>query len=220
MISLNRFIRRHRRGLDQFLGQSHGVVHVGANNGAERFEYAKLGLRVLWIEPIPDVARTLTDNLAKLPLQQAVEYLVAETDGAERTLHIASNRGASSSMLELAEHKRMWPDVEYVDGLTMQTVTLPTLLQREGVELSAYDALVIDTQGAELLVLEGARPLLDHFAFIKTEAPDFEAYAGCPRVEDIDAFMTGHGFNEHCRRRFATQTDLGSYYDIVYRRGS
>ena len=43
---------------------------------------------------------------------------------------------------------------------------------------SAWDALVMDTQEPELLILKGAEPMLSQFKYIKTEAADFESYVG------------------------------------------
>ena len=63
------------------------------------------------------------------------------------------------------------------------------MLARERIDRARYDALVMDTQGSELLVLRGAEPVLEHFRFIKTEVPDFEAYAGCAQLDDIERFL-------------------------------
>ena len=218
MVPLRRLLRRLTPGPDRFLGAVRGVIHVGANRGRERFDYQRLGLSVLWVEAIPEVARALADTLAAFPRQRVLSYLLADVDDEELTLNIASNRGASSSILPLKAHAELWPDVEFVDRLTLRSATLPGMLAREGIAASDYDALVLDTQGAELRILEGAVPILAQFAFIQAEVADFEAYAGCPRVADLERFMRTHGFSEQARRRFAGRAGIGNYYDIVYRR--
>jgi hypothetical protein len=90
------------------------------------------------------------------------------------------------------------------------------LLARERIDVARYDSLVMDTQGSELLVLKGAEPLLERVRFIKTEVPDFEAYTGCARLDDIARFLEERGFAELTRHRFATRAEGGSYYDVVY----
>lgn len=208
-----------RRPIDtHFLHLAHGVVHVGANTGQERARYDSYRLPVLWIEPIPEVFATLQRNLADYPDQRAVQALLADADGVEVDFHIANNDGASSSMLDFAQHAELWPTVRFDRTVRMLTETLPTMLARTGIDLAGYDALVMDTQGSELRVLQGALPVLDRFAFVKTEAADFEAYVGCCRLDELSAFMHEHGFDELVRRRFRRQQPGKAYYDVVYRR--
>ena len=215
-------LRRLRRWLgpdpNRFLAEAKGVIHVGANIGQERELYARRGLDVLWIEPIPDVVATLRENLRGYARQRAVQALVTDEDDREYTFNIANNGGESSSILDLKCHKEVWPSVAYSSAIRLKSVTLPTLLARENVDLDRYDALVMDTQGSELLVLRGAAPLLGRFRFIKTEVPDFEAYEGCAQLEELSAFVASHGYAEISRHAFARHPSGGRYYDVVYRR--
>jgi FkbM family methyltransferase len=207
-----------QRDPNRFLQKVSGVIHVGANTGQERDLYQKHGLRVIWIEPIPEVFAALEANLEHFHGQRAVEGLVTDRDDAEYQFHVANNNGASSSILDLKEHKDIWPTVAYTKTIPLKSVTLASLLQRERLDPADYDALIMDAQGSELLVLKGAGPVLHNFKYIKTEVPDFESYAGCCQLIDIESFLTGRGYEEFARRRFATRAGGGSYYDIVYRR--
>ena len=196
-----------------------GVVHVGANTGQERHLYDSYGIRVLWIEPIPEVFARLQSNIAGFEGQKAVQALVADRSGVEVDFHVANNDGASSSMLELGEHRELWPEVHFNRSIRMRTISLPDLLRDSGADLTRYNALVMDTQGSELLVLQGAIPLLAHFDYVKTEAADFEAYKNCCTVKDLGAFMAAHGFDEIDRRLFRRRMRPGqAYYTLVYRR--
>jgi FkbM family methyltransferase len=215
-------LRRLRRWFgpdpNRFLRSAHGVIHVGANVGQERGLYARHGLDVLWIEPIPEVFATLRANVAALPRQRALQALVTDRDDHEYEFHVANNAGESSSILELKEHRDVWPKVAFTASLKLHSVTLPTLLARERADITHYDALVMDTQGSELLVLKGAESLLPGFAYIKTEVPDFEAYEGCAQLADLTAFLAARGFAELTRSRFASRAAGGHYYDVVYQR--
>ena len=203
--------------LDGFLNDVSGVIHIGANLGQERDTYAGHGLRVLWIEPIPDVYEELSKNLHGYPQQIARRYLVTDTDGQEYQFFLANNGGQSSSILEMAEHTKLWPDVKYVDSIVMKGITLPTLLQTENLQVQDYQALVLDVQGAEHLILKGAESLLRKFKYIKLEVPDFEAYKGCPTVHGLVGYLASFGFREIARSRFQKR-EAGCYYDIVFRR--
>jgi FkbM family methyltransferase len=218
-----KILRRLRRLLgpdpNRFLRSARGVVHVGANVGQERDLYERLHLDVLWIEPIPEVYAELRSNIASLPRQRALQYLITERDGATYEFNVANNRGESSSILALKAHRDVWPNVAFTRTIALQSTTLATLVEQERIDLSRYDTLVMDTQGSELLVLRGAERVLRHFKFIKTEVPDFEAYAGCARLDDIAAFLQARGFREQSRHCFAERAGVGRYFDVVYARG-
>jgi FkbM family methyltransferase len=205
---------------DRFLKKVTGVIHVGANLGQERDLYKHYHLRVVWIEPIPEIYKILTANIQGYPEQVAVSCLVTDKDGAEYAFHVANNEGASSSILELNMHKDIWPAVAYERTISLRSKTLASLLTAEHINLEEYNALVMDTQGSELLVLTGAVPVLDTFRFIKTEVSDFESYTGCCQLKDIDAFVKQHGFHEIIKHKFATRAEGGRYYEVVYERNA
>ena len=210
--------QKWQRDHGQFGGHVRGVVHVGANTGQERLIYDKEGLNVLWIEPIPSVFDTLVANIRALPKQRAVCALVTDRDGVETPFHIANNDGKSSSILDLKHHADIYPDIKFKSTITLKSATLTALFAREGLDPADYGALVMDTQGSELLVLQGALPLLRGFEYIKTEVADFESYAGCCQLADIDAFMRRHGYHEIWRKKFSERAQGGSYFDVIYRK--
>ena len=204
----------------RMLRKASGVIHVGANSGQHRKIYGKYALPVVWIEPIPEVFQMLKENLQTHPRQSAYQYLVTDRDDTEYVFHVANNAGKSSSILDLKLHKDIWPEVAYDRTITLRSTTLPTLLARERIDAAGYDALIMDTQGSELLVLKGAAPILHGFRFIKTEVADFESYAGCCQLKDLDSFVKQHGFAEISRQRFAQHGQGGGYYDVVYEKSA
>jgi FkbM family methyltransferase len=219
-ITRSSLLRLFRRNPDRFLRHVPGVIHVGANTGQERDLYEKHGLRVIWIEPIPEVYSRLQHALLRYPKQRALQYLVTDRDDAEYAFHIANNDGASSSIYEFQLHKEVWPEVAYDRTVTMRSMTLTSLLKQESINPSDYPALIMDVQGSELLVLKGAIDILPAFGFIKTEVADFESYVGCCQIEDIEVFLKANAFNEFSRTKFAERSGGGNYYDIVYQRRS
>src|SRR5918993_5813804 len=62
------FLRRRgladRSPFKGFLRDTRGVIHVGAHVGQERERYSQYGLRVLWVEPLPDHFAALQRNIA------------------------------------------------------------------------------------------------------------------------------------------------------------
>lgn len=216
-----RSVKRRIKGQPgDFLRQVSGVIHVGANAGQEKETYARHNLDVIWIEPIPEVFAQLKAGLENFPRQRALRALVTDKDNEEYTFHIASNDGQSSSIFELELHKDIWSEVYFEKSIQLKSVSLTTLTERENIDVSKYDALIMDTQGSELLVLSGAERLLDGFKYIKTEVADFEIYKGCCQLKDIENFLAKHGFKEFSRSEFAARTAGGACYDIIYQNSS
>lgn len=201
---------------EAFLNRCTGVLHVGANEGQERHTYAKLGLPVVWVEALPGAFDQLRKNIAPYSNQIAIQALLTDCDGKTYVFRVANNAGASSSILEMKHHKDIWPDVKYIDQIEMVSTTLKTMLASHALDVSKFNALVMDTQGSEQLILEGAGELVAGFDFIKTEAADFESYENCATVESLKRYLQPFGFEITRMDAFAQHPELGNYYDILF----
>lgn len=210
-------IRRLKKDPDAFLRRVSGVIHIGANTGQERELYAKRKLDVLWIEPVPAVFEQLKGNLEGFPRQKACRYLVTDKDDEPYEFHIASNRGESSSIFDIGRVRDTFPQVYYESTITLKSITFSSLVKKENIDTNKFDALVMDTEGAELLVLKGAAPYINRFKYIKTEAADFESRVGSCTVKDIEEFLGPCGFRECSRHEFASHPSGGKWYNIVYK---
>jgi FkbM family methyltransferase len=204
--------------VDSFLRKVPGVVHVGANSGQERDTYRDFGLRVLWVEAIDEVFDELVKNIAGHPKQKAFCALLTDQDDAEYQFHIASNEGASSSIYQFGECLDIWPELSYLSSRTLRSRRLDSLFRLENISPSDYPALVMDVQGAELLVLKGAGQMLGEFRFIKAEAADFESYVDCAKLDDLRRYLEPLGFKETSRNHFASHPNGGNYWDVVWER--
>ena len=205
-----------KKNPDYFFKNISGVIHVGANEGQERDKYKKYSLSVIQVEPIPDVFKQLEININEYPNQKAFKYLLTDEDNKEIELKISNNSGLSSSIFNFGLHSDIWPKVNYINSIKLRSSTLQSLLNKEKVDIQKYQALVLDTQGSELLVLKGASKILSKFKYIVTEAADFESYVGCCKVEDLSLYLNNYGFKETVKTKFASRSKVGSYYDIVY----
>ena len=206
------------REIDSFLANVTGVIHVGASRGQERYIYDKYDLNVVWIEPIPEIYDILVKHIEPYPKQSAFQCLIADIDDKKYRFRIADNKGESSSMLDFKVGRQLWPKIRFVKTIILRGITLATLLKRERIKAGKYDALVLDTQGSELLVLNGAIPILNHFKYIKVEVADFEAYKRGCQTRDIEAFMKEHQYKEIYRHNQAIRKRGYHVYDIVYQK--
>lgn len=215
---LRRVIHALKPDPNRFLRNCRSVIHIGANDGGERDVYARFKLTVLWVEALPDMYQTLTANLSRYPAQKAVNALVTDRDGETYQFHVSNNSGASSSIYDLQEHKQLWPDVAFTKTINLKSTTLPTLLREAGMSAVGFDALILDVQGAELLVIQGAGRVLESLRYIKAEAADFESYRGCCTVATLSQALKEKGFVIRRKNRFAFKEGVGNYYDILFER--
>jgi FkbM family methyltransferase len=201
---------------NDFLKKCRGLIHVGANDGGERHLYAEHGLKVVWIEPIPDVFQRLVENIRDFPDQRAINALITNEDGTLCALHISNNSGLSSSILDLNLHKDIWPWVTFTHDITLPSSRLPTALAE--IDLAQYDAMVLDTQGSELLVLQSAATILGEFNYIQVEAANFEAYRNCATVDTLNGFLRSHGFRLLRKTLQARRAAGGEYFELLFKR--
>mgnify|MGYP001226369752 CR=1 FL=1 len=201
-----------------FLKKIKGIIHVGANVGQEKEEYNNNSLEVLWIEPIPEIFDQLQINIKDYPKQKALKYLLLDEDNKKLPFNIANNKGESSSIFDFGLHAKFWPDVGYYKTIDLKTSTLTTIINNEKIDLKKFQALRIDTQGSELLVLQGASEILRNFNYIITEAADFESYVGGCKIDDLSNFLKKFGFKQIIKTKFAKHPEVGIYYDVIYER--
>jgi FkbM family methyltransferase len=203
--------------LNTLFNKVSGVIHVGGNYGQESAFYSKKNLNVLWIEPIPEIFEQLCKNIKNYKNQMAVNALITDIDNKEYVFNVANNKGGSSSIFQLKDHTELWPEVDYVKSINLQSIKLSTLIRRNKIDMSKYQFLVLDTQGSEMLVLKSSKPILEHLKYIKLEVANFEAYKGCCTLDDIYTFMNDNNYIEVGKYQFAGKKEK-KYYDIVFKK--
>lgn len=176
--------------------RSTGVFHVGASYGQEVAEYYKNGIRhTVWIEALPSVYERLLKNVKNYPDAIAINECISDVDDQEVVFNVANNEGQSSSLLEFGSHTREHPTVKFIDKVRMTTIRLDTLIKKYDLDMSRYDFLNLDLQGAELMALKGLGKYLEGFNHLYIEVNIAELYKGCPLVETIDEYVSKFGFS-------------------------
>ncbi len=124
-------------------------IDIGANIGGYSLFVARHapGCTVLAVEPQPEVFDRLTANIRNNPggRVKAVACAVADRDGEATMFLDHRNRGESGL-------KIVRPDHSGGETITVPVSTLRSLLERE--DISRIDALKVDVEGAEDLILE------------------------------------------------------------------
>ncbi|WP_422345145.1 FkbM family methyltransferase [Parasphingorhabdus sp.] len=184
----SRCIRRaEKMGLDT-------VIDVGANHGQFASRIRALGWNsvVLSFEPLAEPFESLQRMAEKDPSHQAFRFGLGE-ENTEPVMNVASNHGASSSLLEF-------------DPLLEKSFSITTTA-KEKVEIRRLDdvaekmklapekcLLKIDTQGFEQQVLKGSGKFLDQIQMLFLEVSLRPVYKNEPRLFEMLSFLDSLGF--------------------------
>ncbi len=192
-----------------------GVVHVGAHIGDEFDLYHRCGLhRQVWIEPQPAVFAQLRARLPEGPDVHMFNVACGDVPGTAAMHILEGNEGRSNSLLEPRAHLERFPEFRPGGTREVPVVRLDDLLSQNQLDPREYPLLVMDVQGFELHVLEGApRYLAEGVRAIVSEVAAVELYAGGARVGELDALLAARGF-----ARVRTKWAAGCSGDAFYLR--
>jgi FkbM family methyltransferase len=169
-----------------------GVIHIGANIGQERGTYGSLN--VLWIEPIPSIFNQLVFNIKNFPTQTALNYLISDVDGKEYDFYV-SNQSDRSSFLKFTDHHFKDKGFTHTETLKLKSIRMDTLIDNLKIDLSDYDGVVTDCQGADYFAIKSFGDYINHFSYIKSEVMRSEIYEGLKDESEINQYITSFGFS-------------------------
>jgi FkbM family methyltransferase len=175
------------------------LVHVGAHLAQERSLYEDCGYQqVLWIEGSPDVFQRLSKVLHShqgSAQHHSLCALLTDKDGDEIALKTFSNDGKSNSIFSpTSEMASRWPSVTQTGKTeSVSTRTLDSVLA-ESPLAGHCDVLIVDVQGAELLVLRGAEKTLANAKAVIAEVSTRPYYQGGVLFPELKAFLESRGF--------------------------
>jgi hypothetical protein len=202
---------------DNFLKNSKGVIHVGANQGQEKDHYQKLGIkRVIWIEADPEIYKVLKKKIKNYKNNVAFNFLITDKNEKKVLFNIANNESNSSSIYKLKEAKKLYPGLDYEKKIFLNSKSLKTIIQVKKINLFKFDALILDVQGAELKVLKGCGNLISKFKYIKLETSEFEMYERNPTYFIISKYLFLFGFREFKKVSIAVNNKGKKAYDVLY----
>jgi FkbM family methyltransferase len=204
------------------------IVHVGAHYGEEAARYQDWGSRtVVWFEAAPDIFEKLEQHIAEVGrrppslfcrLTRAprtrhvlVKALVGEDEGETADFHIFDNAGASNSMFKLkrGESDRFSRIRETGEVLKLPIRTLDRELDANGVAPESVDVLVVDVQGAEMMVLKGAARVLRSARYVESEVSREPVYEGGVLLSELEPWLAARGFR---RRTMLTRPHMNAIF--------
>jgi len=193
-----------------------GIIHIGAHLGEESSKYQELGItNVVWVEANPVICEKLKTNVAHLHDNKVINSLISEVDGQTIPFYITNN-GESSSLLQLDKHKIHHPHIHVTEEIKLETSTFKTICEKNNIDMSKYDFLNLDVQGAELLVLKGFGDELNNIEYIYTEVNQAHLYAGCALIDELDTYLKNYNFKRIVTRM--TEYEWGDAFYIKIRK--
>lgn len=162
--------------------------------GAHRFDELALinrlfpSLRAIYLfEPQAEPLEALYRLANHDPRIKVFPVAVSDTDGMA-SFHVASNAGESSSLLQLGSHREHFPHVTMQRSIEVPTRRLDSVLAEHRLELP--DAMIIDVQGAEYMVLKSlSADILDRLRLIYTEVSTEAVYESAGLLSQVEALL-------------------------------
>lgn len=170
----------NNKGLFHNLGWTpKGVLHIGAWDAWEAKQYAHYcGNNSVFLEANPNSYSRFKNEVEQFG-QKIYNLAAWNVDDLEMNLYCPISNPDSSSLLE-----------QNGSVVITKTITIKTLFEREGLEFSNYDLLNIDTEGAELQVLEGIGDGIKSFKYIIIEVSDL----GSNFETQVNDYILSKGF--------------------------
>lgn len=195
-----------------------GIIHVGAHEAGEILDYSKNGIeRVVLIEANPkrfsnlkttlEVGRhciwcsplqysQLPEELAKITKNYSCHnFAITDIDNGEIEFNLTSSDGGCDSIYKINEYGQSvsWTKYENIETIKVPTTTLDKLCLDNNYK--GYNFLNIDVEGAELLVLKGAKRILgSEIEAILVEVQDEARFDGSCLKNDVENYLAEFGF--------------------------
>jgi FkbM family methyltransferase len=174
-------------------GVPKGIIHIGAHLCEERNDYLSKDIKnIIWVEANPNLYDQIS-SLNKEDGEYVINALLSDVDNVETNFNITNN-GQSSSILELDKHKHHHPWVNVTSIIKLKSKRMDTLINKLNINISNFNFLNIDVQGADLMVLMGFGELLNNIDQIYIEVNTDYLYKDCPLLSDIDEYLSKFRF--------------------------
>jgi FkbM family methyltransferase len=186
-----------------------GIIHIGANDCCEYYDYIKYTNNIIYVEANPEIVNMVSKSNPNIVIYQA---LITDIDDEDVIFNISSNNSLSSSILEFNLHKINHPNINFVKSIPLKSITVDSLLKNNNINTKIFNILILDIQGIELRALKGSIQLLNNIDIIYTEVNIDETYTNCDKINDLDDFLLKYNF----KRVYKKIWENHSYGDAIY----
>jgi FkbM family methyltransferase len=205
--------------LNKFHIKPLGVIHLGAHKGEELKLYKKLNIKnILLYEANKKLInylkiKSLIFNFLFNMNIKIINKVIYDKKSISK-LNVTSN-SQSSSILDLGIHQELYPNIVKKEEVLVEDNTLDDEFSNF-YNISNYNFLNIDIQGAELLALLGAQTILNKLDIIYTEINYDYVYKNCALVSDIDNLLKKYNFVRYYTRDVKNKKNIPVWGDAIY----
>jgi FkbM family methyltransferase len=202
--------------IDEYKINIKGVIHLGAHKGEEIWTYKKNKIsNLLIIEANPKLCKILKLKSSfynfffkmNISLENS---LITNENNVLKDFNITNN-SQCSSVLDLAKHSEIYPEIKIIKRNSIISNTLNYLFEKK-YTISNFNFINMDIQGSELLALKGSTKILQFIDAIYTEINFEELYKNCALASELDYFLGKYNF-----KRVVTVTpNHPSWGDALY----
>jgi FkbM family methyltransferase len=168
-----------------------GILHIGAHECEEYSDYISNGVKsneIDWIEANPKLV-----EMMKI-LGFKIHCLAVDNEEGIANFNITNN-GQSSSLLDFGSHKNSYPNIDFIETITVEKKKLSTFFREHPeIDPAKRNFWNLDIQGVELSALKSAEEYLEYVDAIYSEVNIGEVYKGCGLLPEMDNFLCSKGF--------------------------
>jgi FkbM family methyltransferase len=166
-----------------------GLIQVGCHYAEEYMFFKENNIpKMIFFEPVKESFEVMKCVIGNDSSVTMVQKALSDKVGRMKMFIESYNNGQSSSLLQPEKHIEFYPDIVFDKEEIVDVDILDNYNTEE------YNALWLDCQGAEGLILKGAEKTLEHIDYIYSELNFEHLYKDCALVGDIDKFLSKFGF--------------------------
>ena len=185
------------------------IFDIGSCDGLDSVKYARMfpESTIYAFEPLSKNVDLIFSNLAEYTISNVnvVPIALSDKKGVEKFYVSSGNPeelkssdwdygNKSSSLLPPDKTTEVLDWLKFDQVEMVDTTTLFEYCQEQ--KISLIDYIHMDVQGAELLVLKGAKAHISSIKMIWLEVENISLYKDQPLKKDVESFMLKHGFTK------------------------
>lgn len=184
------------------------IFDIGACEGEDSIRYANLFPQsdIYAFEPLPQNLKKINDATVQYKKKNIAVFPYALSDKTGDSVFYVSSGAPegqennkewdfgnkSSSLLPPDKHIEIVKFIDFKKEMQVKTITLDTFCQNN--QIISIDFIHMDVQGAELMVLNGAKKSIFSIKAIWLEVSKVTLYKDQPLYGDIEKFMSENNF--------------------------
>lgn len=174
----------NKKEIKNLIGEGATILEIGCADGKDTLDFLTTfeSCKIYAIEPDPRNIKVFRETIRD-PRAKLFEIAIGDKDG--KTTFNQSSTIYSSSLKEpdMEKFQKSWSYIYFEDKIEVEVKTIDTFIKENNIE--KVDFIWADVQGAEDLMLKGAKNSLDKIRYIYTEYDDEGHYKNCPTKQDI-----------------------------------